>query len=429
MAEAATVVARADRRSSAPARPRNARGHRRRPRSSSSPASAITRPRCVRSPPRRASSPRRSTTGIPRRRRSWSTFRTTSWTGSPRSSRRRWPRRSVPALKLAAAVREHVVFHGLHPRAAFVTDSEIRALRPDAREAPHRPARRLPGHLHRLRPRRRARRLAPGLEPEGRDVLDAPRLHGRRALVRPGGATRPRRGRGPSGRAGPRVARRRARADRRGDRDEPDQAARTARERDDRRGRAVRPDPDPLRAGAGHRLLHEARPRGRLRAEPPQRPRLPRGHGRGARRGPAVGALRAGHRHGPHDGGRLRLSPGCSTSSIGTRWATPGSSAASQIITALHLALAKYKGWVSFYGPNFMRFTRKKTRRSRRRPRSGSIARFSPSRWAACSRTPRTPTCSPSARARSRRRSWVGASRSCARASAPRMRSTRTAAS
>ena len=39
-----------------------------------------------------------------------------------------------PALKLAAAVREHVVFHGLHPRAAFVTDSEIRALRPEARK-------------------------------------------------------------------------------------------------------------------------------------------------------------------------------------------------------------------------------------------------------------------------------------------------------
>jgi hypothetical protein len=29
---------------------------------------------------------------------------------------------------LAAAVREHVVFHSLHSRAAFVTDSEIRAL-------------------------------------------------------------------------------------------------------------------------------------------------------------------------------------------------------------------------------------------------------------------------------------------------------------
>jgi Tetracyclin repressor-like, C-terminal domain len=37
-------------------------------------------------------------------------------------------RQARPALKLAAAVRAHVVFHGLHSRAAFVTDSEIRAL-------------------------------------------------------------------------------------------------------------------------------------------------------------------------------------------------------------------------------------------------------------------------------------------------------------
>jgi len=43
-------------------------------------------------------------------------------------------RHDRPALRLAAAVREHVVFHGLHPRAAFVTDSEIRALT----EAPRR---------------------------------------------------------------------------------------------------------------------------------------------------------------------------------------------------------------------------------------------------------------------------------------------------
>ncbi len=40
-----------------------------------------------------------------------------------------------PALRLAAAVREHVVFHGLHTRAAFVTDSEIRALTDPRREA------------------------------------------------------------------------------------------------------------------------------------------------------------------------------------------------------------------------------------------------------------------------------------------------------
>ncbi len=41
--------------------------------------------------------------------------------GGDRAARR-------PALRLAAAVREHVVFHGIHRREAFVTDSEIRAL-------------------------------------------------------------------------------------------------------------------------------------------------------------------------------------------------------------------------------------------------------------------------------------------------------------
>jgi AcrR family transcriptional regulator len=40
-----------------------------------------------------------------------------------------------PALRLAAAVREHVVFHGHHTRAAFVTDSEIRALTQSRRDA------------------------------------------------------------------------------------------------------------------------------------------------------------------------------------------------------------------------------------------------------------------------------------------------------
>ena len=43
-------------------------------------------------------------------------------------------RHERPALRLAAAVREHVVFHGLH-RAAFVTDSEIRALNDTPRAA------------------------------------------------------------------------------------------------------------------------------------------------------------------------------------------------------------------------------------------------------------------------------------------------------
>lgn len=44
-------------------------------------------------------------------------------------------RQRRPALRLAAAVREHVVFHGLHRQAAFVTDSEIRALGPASRRA------------------------------------------------------------------------------------------------------------------------------------------------------------------------------------------------------------------------------------------------------------------------------------------------------
>jgi TetR/AcrR family transcriptional regulator, cholesterol catabolism regulator len=44
-------------------------------------------------------------------------------------------RQSRPALQLAAAVREHVVFHGLHRPEAFVTDSEIRALSGEARAA------------------------------------------------------------------------------------------------------------------------------------------------------------------------------------------------------------------------------------------------------------------------------------------------------
>ena len=45
------------------------------------------------------------------------------------------PAGARPRCRLAAAVREHVVFHGLHRAEAFVTDSEIRALRPGPRRA------------------------------------------------------------------------------------------------------------------------------------------------------------------------------------------------------------------------------------------------------------------------------------------------------
>jgi AcrR family transcriptional regulator len=44
-------------------------------------------------------------------------------------------RQSRPEARMAAAVREHVAFHGLHSRAAFVTDSEIRALSDHNRHA------------------------------------------------------------------------------------------------------------------------------------------------------------------------------------------------------------------------------------------------------------------------------------------------------
>jgi AcrR family transcriptional regulator len=44
-------------------------------------------------------------------------------------------RHERPALRLAAAVREHVAFHGIHRREAFVTDSEIRALSDGPRAA------------------------------------------------------------------------------------------------------------------------------------------------------------------------------------------------------------------------------------------------------------------------------------------------------
>jgi hypothetical protein len=43
-------------------------------------------------------------------------------------------RQRRPEARMAAAVREHVVVHGLHARAAFATDSEIRALSPANRE-------------------------------------------------------------------------------------------------------------------------------------------------------------------------------------------------------------------------------------------------------------------------------------------------------
>lgn len=41
---------------------------------------------------------------------------------------------AAPAARLAAAVRAHVTYHGLHRRAAFVTDTEVRGLAGENRE-------------------------------------------------------------------------------------------------------------------------------------------------------------------------------------------------------------------------------------------------------------------------------------------------------
>ena len=61
-------------------------------------------------------------------------------------------------------------------------------------------------------------------------------------------------------------------------------------------------------------------------------------------------------------------------------------------ITALHLMLAKHGPWTTFYGPNFLRFTRKKDELTPETKEWFHRA-FGPSRSGACSRTPTTPTC------------------------------------
>ena len=69
------------RRAPRPARAGDPRGDRPAPRWSCSRGAATTRRRCGRSPRRPRCSRRRSITGIPARRRSWSASRTTSWSG------------------------------------------------------------------------------------------------------------------------------------------------------------------------------------------------------------------------------------------------------------------------------------------------------------------------------------------------------------
>ena len=96
-------------------------------------------------------------------------------------------------------------------------------------------------------------------------------------------------------------------------------------------------------------------------------------------------------------------------------------------ITALHLALAANAGWVTFYGPNFSRFTRKKHELTK--PTEEWFHRaFKPEPLGRVFEDPEDPTCSRSAAA-SARGSWSAAASPCsARASGPRTRSRPTAA-
>ena len=79
-------------------------------------------------------------------------------------------------------------------------------------------------------------------------------------------------------------------------------------------------------------------------------------------------------------------------------------------ITALHLALAKHAGWVTFYGPNFLRFTRRKDDYPLTPTTEEWFHRaFQASRSGGSSRTRRIRTCSRSEAARPRRRWWAAA--------------------
>ena len=317
-------------------------------------------------------------------------------------------RQDRPALKLAAAVREHVVFHGLHRSEAFVTDSEIRALtdaprraliaKRDAYQAIFSEMIRDGIRDGSLRDLRRPRR----------DLRDPPAVHRGRALVRPGRPAGARGGRRAARRARARLPAGDGRADRRGDRARlpanrrsggverhGDQATRAARAGHDRGGRAGEPAADPLGDRAGDRLLRGPRSQGRPGPEPSQGARLPRRDRRGAGGGPAVGAERARDRHGPRARAAATGPPASTPDRLGARSASRGSSAASATSPPCTCSLARHAGWVSFYGPNFLRFTRTQGRLPADQGDRGVVPprACGRSRSAGCSRTPRIRTC------------------------------------
>ena len=97
-----------------------------------------------------------------------------------------------------------------------------------------------------------------------------------------------------------------------------------------------------------------------LRPEPPQGPRLPGRHRRGARRRPPVGAQRARDRHGPHALRRLRHRPAARPDRLGRDRRARGSSAASATSPPCTSRSPPTPAGSRFYGPNFLRFTRRK---------------------------------------------------------------------
>ena len=283
-----------------------------------------------------------------------------------------------PALRLAAAVREHVVFHGIHRREAFVTDSEIRALTDGPRAAliaqrddyqamfsemirdgiRDGSLRATDAHVATYAILLQCTGVALWFDPSGPLTLEqVAELHVELVL----GSLRAL-----------------ARADRRGDRERlagrgrggaaigdgasgssprrcPSRRRSPSSRRRARRRRAPRSSRrPPTSRRRGHRVV--------LRPQPPQGARLPGGHRRGARRRPAVGAHRARDRHGARRSAAATAPRACTTGSTGTRLGEPRIVCGFSDITALHLALAAHAGWVSFYGPNFLRFTRQKGR-------------------------------------------------------------------